>query len=219
VTVATRTHNAPEHLQARIALIVALGAAGVEADIRQEVPVLLQHAQTLASPTLWVAAYFASGEAYELVGNTDETLALFHAGLAMSDMAGPEMRAQARLFCALLIVDLQETSEMLRQALAIGRDEFSYVSQATTLVSAAKYALDTGAAVGAAQFVGAWRHHARLYGGFAQPLRWRSSQRLLEQLSPMLGPPALDEEVARGAKLSLEAALELASNVAIRAAR
>jgi predicted ATPase/class 3 adenylate cyclase len=219
VTAATRTHNVPTQMQARISLIVALGAAGAEADIRPEIPILLQLAETLASPTLSVAAYFGSGEAYELVGNTDEALALFRAGLAISDLAGPEMRAQARLFCALLIDDLQETSEMLRQALAIGRDELSYVAQATALVSAAKYALDTGAAIDAAQLVGAWRHHARLYGGFAQPLRWRWSQRLLEQLSRTLGPAALDEEVARGAKLSVEAALELASNVATHAAR
>ncbi len=219
VTAATRTDNVATQVQARIALVVALGAADTEAGVRSETPVLLDLAETLASPTLWVAAFFASGEAYELVGDRDEALALFRAGLAISDSAGPEMRAQARLFCALLIDDLDETSELLRQALAIGRNELSYATQATALVSAAKYALDTGAAIDAAQLVGAWQHHARLYGGFAQPLRWRWRQRLIEQLARTLGSTALDEEVARGAKLSVEAALELASNVATRTVR
>jgi len=213
VTAADRTGNLAAEIVARVSLLVALGAAGVEAEVRSEIPVLMKLADTLGSPTLRVASCFTCGEALALVGHGEEALATFRAGLAEADLAGPDMRAQARLFCALQVEDQAEAAALLREALAIGRDELPYVARLQALVTAAKYAYGTGALLEAARLLGAYERHAQRHGGFAQPLRWRWCDRLLEQLGGMIPRDPLDAELAHGARLSAEQALNLAYDV------
>jgi predicted ATPase len=209
VRAADRTDDVSTQVVARMTFVSALGAIGAEPEMRSEIPDLIVLAEALGNPTLRAASYLVCGEALALVGHTGEALAMFRAALADADLAGPGIAAGARSWCAFMVDDQHEAAELLCQAITIARDQLSGELQLHGIVATAKYALGTGNAVQAAQFVGA----AQQYGGFRALLVARWHQRLLEQLAAILGPDILDVEVAHGAQLSAEQALELAYEI------
>jgi predicted ATPase/class 3 adenylate cyclase len=217
VIAADRTNNLTDRVLARISLVVALGELGSDSGVRSEISVLMGLAETLASPTLLVAAYFSCGEALDLIGDANEALATFRAGLTHAELAGPEMWAQAHLFCALQVNDVDEAARLLRRALDLSRrDELSYASRLHALLTAATYAFNTGSAIEAAQLLGTYQDQASRYGGFAQPLRTRRSKQLMTELAASIPPDQLDQEIRTGAGLSVEKAIGRAYDMVTR---
>jgi hypothetical protein len=217
VTAAARTDDLTTQAMARQSLIFALGALGAEPEIRAEIPELINVAETLGNPTLRAASYSICAAALDLVGHTGEALAMFRRAVADADHAGPAIAADARFWCAYEIDDQHEAAELLRQAIPIARDHLAGGPQLHALVPTAKYALGTGNAVQAARLIGAYQHWAGRYGGFtALLLEGRWCQRLREQLAATLAPDMLNEEVARGAQLRPDQALDLAYDIITR---
>jgi hypothetical protein len=194
-------------------LLIALGAQGAEPEIRTEIPVLLDLAESLGSPTLRASSYVAAGQAFDRVGHPDEALTMFRAALTDTDGAGARIQAPARLYCAVATDDHGEAADLLRAAIPVVRDQLSGEPRTLTFVPTAKYALSVRASVEAARLIGAYQRHLKEQGGAGEPIMTRGCQRVLNQLVDTLSADTLDHELANGARLSIDAALRLAWDV------
>jgi hypothetical protein len=194
-------------------LLMVLGASGNESEIRAGIAVLVDLAERLGSPTLRVASYLTAGQGLALIGSNEEALDMFRAGLTDADLAGARMQADARLWCAFEVHDDNEAAHLLREATPVVREQLTGEARIDALVPVAKYALATAAPVHAAQLIGAYQRHIKEYGGSGQRLPAQWCDRLVDDLAGSLSAEVLDEELRRGAGLSVDAALELALDV------
>jgi hypothetical protein len=210
---AAGTDNLTIQVMARGSLVRALGGLGAEREVRAEVPELIKLAESLGHPTLRTASYLACGEALDLIDLGPEALVMFRKAVADAPLSGPHIAAVAGYWYALVAEDQDEVAQLLYQGLPVARDQLSGQQRLYALVPTAKYALGMGAAVPAAQLLGAWQHHASLHGGSAQPLFGRWCHRVLDRLGHALGPEVLNQELGRGGQLSTDAALELAFEI------
>jgi predicted ATPase len=194
-------------------LLIALGAQGAEPEIRADIPVLLDLAESLGSPTLRASSYVAAGQAFDRIGHLDEALAMFRAALTDTDGAGARIQAPARLYCAVATDDHDEAADLLRTAIPVVREQLSGEPRTYAFVPTAKYAFSVGASVEAARLIGAYQRHLREQGGAGEPIMTRGCQRVLDQLRGAVSAYTLDQELANGARLSIDAALRLAWDV------
>jgi predicted ATPase/class 3 adenylate cyclase len=200
------------------ALLVALGAAGAEPEVRTEIPVLLDLAETLGNPTLRGAAYVTVGEALDLIGDRPEAEIMYRTAVTYASVAGARVKADALVCCALTTDDPSERAAMLRAAIAMSRDQLSGGHGLNPLIPAAKLASGIGASREAARLIGAYQHHIRGRGGPEYPMVARWCTRLQEDLTTTLTTDQLEVELTQGAQLTLDAALSLATDVLDREA-
>jgi predicted ATPase/class 3 adenylate cyclase len=202
----------PVKIVAYTALLAALGGMGAEADILAEIPVLLDLAESLGSPTLRTASYVSAAQALDVIGRGEEALAMFHVALANSSEAGVRILAPARLLCALVTDDHAEAGALLREAIPDVRERLSGEPRTEALVPVAKYALSVGAPAEAARLIGAYQREMGQYRHLQlNAARW--SETILAQLAVTLNPDVLATELQEGNRFNVDAALDLACDI------
>jgi len=210
VTLAAAAGEVAVQVSATGQLVLALAALGEEAEARRHIPELIELAEGLGNPTMTATAGSNAASALALLSRHDEAVALFEQALAHVDAGGPIQACTTRTNYALEVDDPHEAASLLRVAIPIAKDQLGGSHQLWCLVAAAKLMAQTGRPELAAQFLGAYRRHWEQAGSRGTLFMSRWHDRLLDQLTDTIGPAALDIELGRGARLTVDHALQLA---------
>jgi predicted ATPase len=193
------------------ALVVALATLGDEEAARRLIPKAIELAERLGNPTLTASCYLTSGEALALSGSPEEAIAMFDRGLAHADEGGPIMASGTRVLYSLQLDDPADAARVLRPVLPLVMDQLSGWYQLAPLVAAAKIAVRTGKDDLAARLLGTYGHQRDVVGGSGYLSEGYWWEELVNELRTRLGRQAVDDELRRGAQLTLPQALQLAS--------
>jgi len=191
-------------------LVDALAALGAESEARQAIAETIQLAEALDHPTITAAAYANCGVALALLACPQEAVALFERGLAHADAAGPAITIGLQVDYALEVEDPDRAASMLRVAIPIAKDQLRGSLQISCLLPVAKLMGQTEKPELACRFLGAYRRFAVGAAVSPNPLEARWYDRLVNQLTDTLGATAVDDELGRGAQLTVDQVMQLA---------
>jgi predicted ATPase len=182
---------------------------GEEAEARRLVTDAIGLAERLGEPTILAVTYDTVAAALARMGSVIEAMTMWEQGLVYLDAAGPILACVYRSSYALRLNDPHEAARILRVAIPIAKDQLSGLHQAQPLLPAATIAAATGRQRVAAQLLGAFNH----YGAGMATLRvGRESEHLARRLQERLGVAMAEDELARGARLTIAHALQLAED-------
>ena len=183
---------------------------GEVAEARRLATDAIDLAERLGEPTLLVATYDTVAAALARIGSATEAMTVWEQGLGHLDAAGPILACVYRSSYTLRLNDPHEAARILGVAIPIAKDQLSGLHQAQPLLPAATIAAATGRQRIAAQLLGAFNH----YGAGMATLRvGRESEHLTSRLEERLGVAIVDDELARGARLTIAEALQLAEDI------
>jgi predicted ATPase len=190
-------------------LVVALALLGDQEAARRLIPEAIELAERLGNPAITASCYITAGEAFALTGAPEQAIGMFGKGLTHADEGGPNTASGARVLYSLLLDDPAEAARMLRPALPLAREQLSGWYQLAPFVAAAKIAARTGKDELAARLLGTYLAQRDLVSsGYLSEGYW--SEQLVNELTARLGRAAVDDELRRGAGLTLAQALQLA---------
>jgi predicted ATPase len=214
VSRAAATRDLTTQASALSLLAFTTAAMGDEPEARRLVPEAVEVAERLGNPAILTAAYGQAAAALARIGASHEAVAMFERGMAHIDTAGPIMACTYRGSYALRVDDPHEAARILRPAIPIAEDELSGWHQALPLLAAANIAAAIGREQTAARLLGAFNHHGE---GALSATLWGEDERVLSRLTDSAGRAAVEDEVRRGARLTIAQSLQLAEDTVIAA--
>jgi hypothetical protein len=208
---AAATRDLSTEVTATALLTSTLAEIGDESEVRKLVPEAIALGNRLGNPTLLAVAYECAAVALARVGSLPEAVEMFETGLVHTANGGPIVICAYRSAYGLAVDDPLVAAGVLRPAVLIAKEHLSGFHQAPPLLSAAKISMASGHDGAAAHLLGAYAHFREgssfmRSGALAQ--EW-----LVRQVTERLGSSAAEEEIARGATLSIAQALQLAEDV------
>ena len=194
------------------ALVLALAEVGDEPEARRLIPEAIGLAERLGNPSTLAHNYGQVAVALVRMGAPHEAATMWEHSLIHVDMAGPAMACVYRCSYALRVDDPGKAARILGVAIPIAKEHLSGFQQAHPLLAAATIAAATGRE----------RIAARLLGAFNQYGKWtpfvnesRENEHLASQLHDRLGAAIVEDELARGARLTIAQALQLAEDTIV----
>ena len=194
------------------ALVLALAEVGDEPEARRLIPEAIGLAERLGNPSTLAHNYGQVAVALVRMGAPHEAATMWEHSLIHVDMAGPAMACVYRCSYALRVDDPPKAARILGVAIPIAKEHLSGFQQAHPLLAAATIAAATGRE----------RIAARLLGAFNQYGKWtpfvnesRENEHLASQLHDRLGAAIVEDELARGARLTIAQALQLAEDTIV----
>ena len=191
------------------ALVLALAEVGDEPEARRLIPEAIGLAERLGNPSTLAHNYGQVAVALVRMGAPHEAATMWEHSLIHVDMAGPAMACVYRCSYTLRVDDPPKAARILGVAIPIAKEHLSGFQQAHPLLAAATIAAATGRE----------RIAARLLGAFNQYGKWtpfvnesRENEHLASQLHDRLGAAIVEDELARGARLTIAQALQLAED-------
>jgi hypothetical protein len=146
------------------------------------------------------------------MGAPHEAATMWEHSLIHVDMAGPAMACVYRCSYALKVDDPPKAARILGVAIAIAKEQLSGFQQAHPLLAAATIAAATGRERIAARLLGAFNHYGK---GTPFVNVSRDNEHLASRLHDRLGVVIVEDELARGARLTIAQALQLAEDTIV----
>jgi hypothetical protein len=143
------------------------------------------------------------------MGAPHEAATMWEQDLIYLDRAGPNMACSCRCAYALTVDDPPTAVRLLEVAIPIAKEHLSGFQQAQPLLATASVAAATGRERVAARLLGAFNQYGQ-GAGFVNVAR--ENQHLSSRLQIHLGAPIVQDELARGARLTIAQALQLADD-------
>jgi tetratricopeptide (TPR) repeat protein len=193
-------------------LVLALAELGDEPEARRLIPEAIGLAERLGDPSMLAVAYDQVALALVRMGAPHEAATMWEHGLSHVDMAGPIMACGYRCSYALKVDDPPRAARVLGVAIPIAREQLSGFQQAHPLLAAAAIAAATGQERIAARLLGAFDQHGK-GTGFVNVSR--DNEHLAGRLHDRIGAAIVEDELARGARLTIAQALQLAEDTII----
>jgi tetratricopeptide (TPR) repeat protein len=208
---AAATSDLSTEVTATAMLVSTLADMGDASEVRKLIPEAIALGDRLGNPTILAVVYQCAGVALASVGSPREAIEMFEKGLAHADRGGPIVVCSYRSFYALAVDDPLVAAGVLRPAVHIAKEQLSGFHQAPPLLSAAKISMAWGHDGAAARLLGAFTHFRE--GSSFVRSRAGDHENLMLQVTERLGSSTAEEEIARGATLSIAQALQLAEDV------
>jgi predicted ATPase len=193
-------------------LPLALAELGDEPEARRLIPEAIELAERLGNPTILGATYEEVALALVRIGAPHEAVAMFEQGLDHVDEAGPTTGCHYRALYALRVNDPLKAARLLGVAIPIAKEHLSGVHQAFPLLAAATLAAARGSERIAARLLGAFNRYGK---GIAILNVGRETEHLVSQLQDRLGATIVEDELGRGARLTIAHALQLAEDTVV----
>ena len=195
---------------ARTQVFLALSGLGAEAETRAHVAAAVEQAEAIGDPTFLASTFWCGGLALAMLGHADEALAHYETALRYADAAGASIAGPVMSSLAIELDDAERATALLRVAIPMARHQQGGHFHTYPMVAAAKVASRHGRPREAAQLLGAvgrCYEHAGINGErYWLLLR----DRLVEQLTAILGAAAVAQEQEAGHRLSADEGLKLA---------
>jgi predicted ATPase/DNA-binding SARP family transcriptional activator len=193
-------------------LVLALAELGDEREARRLIPDAIGLAERLGDPSVLAITYDHVAVALVRVGAPHEAVTMWEHGLIHVDMAGPIMACGYRCSYALRVDDPTKAVRILGVAIPIAKEQLSGFQQANPLLAAAAVTAATGRERIAARLLGAFNQYGK-GTGFVNVSR--DNEMLVSRLHERLGAAIVEDELARGARLTIAQALQLAEDVIV----
>jgi hypothetical protein len=193
-------------------LVPALAELGDEAGARQLIPEAIGLAERLGNPSILAHSYGNVAVALAGMGAPHEAATMWEHDLTHLDRAGPNMACGWRCACALTVDDPPTAARLLGIAIPIAKEHLSGFQQAQPLLAAASVAAATRQEQIAARLLGAFNRYGQ---GMSYVNLSRHNERLGRQLHDCLGAATVEEELARGARLTMAQALQLGEDTIV----
>jgi predicted ATPase/DNA-binding SARP family transcriptional activator len=193
-------------------LVLALAELGDEPEARRLIPEATGLAERLGDPSMLAITYEQVAVALVRMGAPHEAVTMWERGLIHVDMAGPTMACGYRCSYALKVDDPRRAARILGVAIPIAKEQLSGFQQAHPLLAAAAIAAATGRERIAARLLGAFNQHGK-GTGFVNVSR--DNENLASWLHDRLGAAVVEAELARGARLAIAQALQLAEDMIV----
>jgi hypothetical protein len=190
-------------------LVQALAELGDEAQARPLIPEAIGLAERLGNPETLAANYYRAALALVCMGAPHEAATTFEHGLIHLDRAGPTLACVYRCAYALNIDDPPKAARLLGVAIPIAKEHLSGFYLGMPLLPAATIAAATGRERIAARLVGAFNQYGKWHPFIDES---RQNEHLANQLHDRLGAAIVEDELARGARLTITQALQLAED-------
>jgi hypothetical protein len=190
-------------------LVVIAGDAGDEREARRLIPEAIALAERLGIPTILSVAYDSAGLALAQLGARQEARVMFERGLVHADAGGPITAVSHRVHHALIVDDPTDAARIVRPVFPIVREQLAGFYPMEPVLVAAKIAAESGRERVAARLLGA-AHLPTWSGAY---LGFSEYERLVSQVTTLLGDSTFEKESQIGAQLSTDDALQLAEQV------
>lgn len=202
-------------VEAMTMLAIALAELGQAAEARSLIREGIDSAEELGNPTITGSVLLLSARVLAGLGDWTEARILVERGLNEADAAGPIVASGLRATFAMLVDDPTNVAPLLRKAIPIVRDQLSEGDRCYLLLAAGKVLVDAGREENAVRLLGQFIRHSEaakpLYSlGTSRPNRWFSIH--ADQITGAIDRSVLDREVEEGPELTLNEALQLASD-------
>ena len=193
-------------------LVLALAELGDEPEARRLIPEAIGLAERLGDPSMLAITYDQVAVALVRMGAPHEAVTMWEHGLIHVDMAGPIMACGYRCSYALKVDDPRKAARILGVAIPIAKEQLSGFQQAHPLLAAAAIAAATERERIAARLLGAFNQYGKRTG-FVNVSR--DNEHLASRLHDRLGAAIVEDELARGARLTIAQALQLADDTIV----
>jgi predicted ATPase len=190
-------------------LVLALAELGDEPEARRLIPEAIRLAERLGDPSMLAITYDQVAVALVRMGAMHEAVTMWENGLIHVDRAGPIMGCAYRCSYALRLDDPPKAARILGVAIPIAQQQLSGFQQSQPLLAAAAIAATTGRERIGARLLGAFDQHGTGTGFVNMS---RDSEHLASRLHDRLGAATVEDEHARGARLTIAQALQLAED-------
>jgi hypothetical protein len=147
------------------------------------------------------------------MGASHEAATMWEHGLIHVDKAGPNLACIYRCSYALTVDDIPQAARILGVAIPIAKEHISGFHQAQPLLAVAPIAAATGRERVAARLLGAFNRYGSKWTAFVNVSR--ENEYLAGQLHDRLGAAIVEDELARGAQLTIAQALQLAEDTIV----
>jgi predicted ATPase/class 3 adenylate cyclase len=191
-------------------LVHAVAFLGDAHEARRLIPEAIERAERLGNPTILASAYTTTGIALAQMGASQEAVVMFERGLAHADAGGPSVASGCRVQYALRVDDPRKAARIMRAAIPIARNHGAGVYQLLPLLGAAKVAARCGSERTATRLLGAIKQHGEWLGAWGA---YEEYERLVGQLTGLLGAATFEDELRLGAQLSIDQALQVAEDI------
>jgi hypothetical protein len=188
-------------------LVAALAEIGDQPGARRLIPEAIGLAERLGNPSILSHCYGNVAVALAYMGAPHEAATMWEHDLIHIDRAGPNMACGWRCACALTVDDPPTAARLLAVAIPIAKEHLSGFQQAQPLLASASVATATGQERIAARLLGAFTQHGQ---GMGYVNLSRHNEHLGSQLHDRLDAAVVEDELARGARLTIAQALQLA---------
>jgi predicted ATPase/DNA-binding SARP family transcriptional activator len=193
-------------------LVLALAELGDKPEARRLIPEAIGLAERLGDPSMLATTYDQVAVALVRMGALYEAVEMWEHGLIHVDTAGPIMACAYRCSYALRVDDPPKAARILSVAIPIAQEELAGFQQAQPLLAAAGIAATTGREHIGARLLGAFNQYDKGTGFINVS---RDKEHLARVLHDRLGAAIADDEVARGARLTIAQALQLAEDTVV----
>ncbi len=193
-------------------LVLAVAELGDEPEARRLIPDAIGLAERLGDPSMLAITYDQVALALVRMGAPHEAVTMWEHGLVHVDVAGPIMACGYRCSYALKVDDPRTAARILGVAIPIAKEQLSGFQQAHPLLAAAAIAASTGQERIAARLLGAFNQYGK-GTGFVNVSR--DNEHLASRLGDRLGAVIVEVELARGARLTIAQALQLAEDTIV----
>jgi tetratricopeptide (TPR) repeat protein len=210
IAAAAATGDATTHALAISFLGETVAFLGNAEEARHLIPEAIERARRLGNPTILAVAYGQAAEALARIGAPGEAMVMFERGIVHADAGGPHVASACRVHYALTVDDPHEAARIMRTAIPIAREHLAGWQQSEPLIGAAKIACEYGSARAAARVLGAFTHHGGGSGSLGA--QWHYD-RLVSELTGVLGAATFEEKLGLGAQLSIGEALQLSEDI------
>ncbi len=208
VTAATATRDVTTQITATGTLVAILGWLGSEDEARRHIAQLIDLAEHLGNPTLTASTYLNCGRAFGFLACPDEAITMFERGLVHADAGGPITAAHLRSELAAVVEDPLEAMALARVAIQIAKDQLGGYQQVLPLLPAVRLMAENGKAELAGRLLGNYEQNTKYFDYYRSSHKWYDG--LVDQLTQSLGADRLEEELRRGAQLTVVQGCQLA---------